>query len=132
MSCTYITVTCTCTITHACIFSVVHVVHVFSILQEYLGNITKDPKKSTFCKQRSLCHSIAGNTVHLLTITSPAGSPNEAQVTNHPSIKYTVKSANVSQYIYYNINSSMFSLYRTNVLLLSVLEYTLVKQMVHG
>lgn len=48
--------------------------------QEYLRGIAKDPKKSIFCKQRSLCHSIAGNEVPLLTITSPSGSLNEAQV----------------------------------------------------
>lgn len=57
-------------------------VHWYSIvwLQEYLKGIANDPKKSVFCKQRSLCRSIAGNEVPLLTITSPSSSLNEAQV----------------------------------------------------
>ena len=57
-----------------------YTVHVHFMFQEYISDIIKDTKKSTFCKQRTLCHSIAGNSVPLLTITSPSGSPGEVQV----------------------------------------------------
>lgn len=53
--------------------------YTFSDLQEYLHVISNDPVKSSFCKQRTLCHTIAGNPVPLLTITSPSVSPDEAQ-----------------------------------------------------
>jgi hypothetical protein len=53
------------------------------LFQEYLYSIATDPVKSKVCKQRTLCHTIAGNPVPLLTITSPSISPNEAQVYYH-------------------------------------------------
>jgi hypothetical protein len=53
--------------------------YTYSDLQEYLYSIATDPVKSKVCKQRTLCHTIAGNPVPLLTITSPSISPNEAQ-----------------------------------------------------
>ena len=48
--------------------------YTYSNLQEYLVAISKDPVKSKFCKIHILCHSLAGNTVCVLTITSPPRS----------------------------------------------------------
>lgn len=46
-------------------------------LQEDLQAIVNNPVKSKFCKQRTLCHSLAGNPVPILTITSPVRSLEE-------------------------------------------------------
>lgn len=43
-------------------------------LQFYLLAIQKDETKSQFVKQRTLCHTIAGNSVPILTITSKVSS----------------------------------------------------------
>jgi len=48
--------------------------YTYSNLQEYLVAISKDPMKSKFCKIHILCHSLAGNIVHVLTITNPPES----------------------------------------------------------
>ncbi|KAM6301681.1 LOW QUALITY PROTEIN: cytosolic carboxypeptidase 3 [Podargus strigoides] len=48
--------------------------YTYSNLQEYLLAISKDPVKSKFCKIHMLCHSLAGNTVYVLTITNSSGS----------------------------------------------------------
>ena len=40
--------------------------------------MANSPVKSQFCKLRTLCRSLAGNTVYLLTITNPARTPQEA------------------------------------------------------
>uniref|UniRef100_A0A8C2T7C1 AGBL carboxypeptidase 3 n=1 Tax=Coturnix japonica TaxID=93934 RepID=A0A8C2T7C1_COTJA len=45
--------------------------YTYSNLQEYLTDISKDPRKSKFCKIHILCHSLAGNIVNVLTITNP-------------------------------------------------------------
>ncbi|XP_076028749.1 cytosolic carboxypeptidase 3-like isoform X2 [Oratosquilla oratoria] len=42
----------------------------YSDHQQHLLSIQKDPFKSTICRQRILCRSIAGNPVYLLTVTS--------------------------------------------------------------
>ncbi|KAM6306922.1 LOW QUALITY PROTEIN: cytosolic carboxypeptidase 3-like [Podargus strigoides] len=47
--------------------------YTYSNLQEYLLAISKDSVKSKFCKIHMLCHSLAGNTVYVLT-TNPSGS----------------------------------------------------------
>ncbi|KAM9245598.1 LOW QUALITY PROTEIN: cytosolic carboxypeptidase 3 [Leptosomus discolor] len=44
--------------------------YTYSNLQEYLVAISKDPVKSKFCKIHILYHSLAGNTVYVLTITN--------------------------------------------------------------
>lgn len=41
--------------------------------QDYLMTIQKHPLKSTFCKLRLLCRSLAGNNVYCLTVTAPIG-----------------------------------------------------------
>ncbi|XP_072722856.1 cytosolic carboxypeptidase 3 isoform X3 [Ciconia boyciana] len=48
--------------------------YTYSKLQEYLVAISKDPVKSKFCKIHILCHSLAGNIVYVLTITTPPQS----------------------------------------------------------
>ncbi|KAK0145742.1 Cytosolic carboxypeptidase 2 [Merluccius polli] len=45
--------------------------YTYSRLQRYLGRLTSDPVTNTYCKLRVLCHSLGGNPVHMLTITSP-------------------------------------------------------------
>ncbi|NXX61123.1 CBPC2 carboxypeptidase, partial [Scopus umbretta] len=40
----------------------------------YLRALAGDPVRSRYCAVRALCRSLAGNTVYLLTITSPAGT----------------------------------------------------------
>ncbi|XP_074854693.1 cytosolic carboxypeptidase 2 [Carettochelys insculpta] len=49
--------------------------YTFSDLQRYLLAVTSDPAHTQYCKLRVLCSSLAGNTVYLLTITSPSRSP---------------------------------------------------------
>ena len=53
--------------------------YTYSNLQDYLQKILNNREKLLFCKYRVLCHSIAGNPVPLLTITSPSLTPNDSQ-----------------------------------------------------
>ncbi|XP_062432409.1 cytosolic carboxypeptidase 2 [Rhea pennata] len=48
--------------------------YTYSDLQRYLQAVVGDPVRSQYCKVRVLCHSLAGNTVYLLTISSPTGA----------------------------------------------------------
>ncbi|NXT00119.1 CBPC2 carboxypeptidase, partial [Jacana jacana] len=48
--------------------------YTYTDLQRYLGGLAGDPACSRYCAVRALCRSLAGNTVYLLTITSPAGA----------------------------------------------------------
>ena len=43
----------------------------YSDLTEDLLNIQSNPERSQFCSQRLLCRTLAGNNVHLLTISTP-------------------------------------------------------------
>ncbi|XP_019354333.1 cytosolic carboxypeptidase 2 isoform X8 [Alligator mississippiensis] len=52
--------------------------YTYSDLQRYLLAMTNDTVYSQYCKLRALCQSLAGNTVYLLTITSPSRNPDEA------------------------------------------------------
>ncbi|XP_011298890.1 cytosolic carboxypeptidase 2 [Fopius arisanus] len=45
--------------------------YTYTDLQEYLTRISSDPVKSRFTKLRLLCRTLAGNSVHYLTITAP-------------------------------------------------------------
>uniref|UniRef100_A0A3P8ZFT4 Cytosolic carboxypeptidase 2 n=1 Tax=Esox lucius TaxID=8010 RepID=A0A3P8ZFT4_ESOLU len=47
--------------------------YTYSHLQRHLSRLTSDPATSAYCKLRVLCRSLAGNTVHVLTVTSPEG-----------------------------------------------------------
>ncbi|XP_026706126.1 cytosolic carboxypeptidase 2 [Athene cunicularia] len=47
--------------------------YTYSDLQRYLQALAGDPARSRYCEVRALCRSLAGNTIYLLTITSPAG-----------------------------------------------------------
>ena len=53
--------------------------YTYSDLQEYLRKILAHREKAKFCKYRVLCHTIAGNPVPLLTITSPSLTPDDSQ-----------------------------------------------------
>ncbi|NWS64532.1 CBPC2 carboxypeptidase, partial [Chunga burmeisteri] len=48
--------------------------YTYSDLQHYLRALAGDPVRSRYCAVRALCRSLAGNTIYLLTITSPAGA----------------------------------------------------------
>ncbi|XP_057364201.1 LOW QUALITY PROTEIN: cytosolic carboxypeptidase 2 [Manis pentadactyla] len=52
--------------------------YTYTDLQCYLLSVANDPIQSQFCKLRTLCRSLAGNTVYLLTITNPSRTPQEA------------------------------------------------------
>ncbi|XP_008572264.1 PREDICTED: cytosolic carboxypeptidase 2 isoform X1 [Galeopterus variegatus] len=52
--------------------------YTYTDLQCYLLSVAKNPTQSRFCKLRTLCRSLAGNTVYLLTITNPSQTPQEA------------------------------------------------------
>lgn len=45
--------------------------YTYSDLQRYLRTLAADPARSRYCAVQALCRSLAGNTVYLLTITSP-------------------------------------------------------------
>ncbi|KAM4618110.1 cytosolic carboxypeptidase 2 [Discoglossus pictus] len=49
--------------------------YTYSDLQKDLQSMTSDPDRAHYCKLRALCRSLAGNTVYLLTITSPSSNP---------------------------------------------------------
>ncbi|XP_058685460.1 cytosolic carboxypeptidase 2 isoform X2 [Poecile atricapillus] len=48
--------------------------YTYSDLQRYLRALAADPVRSRYCTVQALCRSLAGNTVYLLTITSPGGT----------------------------------------------------------
>ncbi|XP_023811898.1 cytosolic carboxypeptidase 2 isoform X4 [Oryzias latipes] len=50
--------------------------YTYSHLQRYLRRIP--PAAASYCKVRVLCHSLAGNAVHVLTVTSESASRREA------------------------------------------------------
>ncbi|XP_061059307.1 cytosolic carboxypeptidase 2 isoform X3 [Eubalaena glacialis] len=52
--------------------------YTYTDLQRFLLSVANSPVQSQFCKLRTLCRSLAGNTVYLLTITNPARTPQEA------------------------------------------------------
>ncbi|XP_005870906.1 PREDICTED: cytosolic carboxypeptidase 2 isoform X1 [Myotis brandtii] len=52
--------------------------YTYTDLQCYLMSVAKNPVQSQFCKLRTLCRSLAGNTVYLLTITNPSQTTQEA------------------------------------------------------
>lgn len=47
--------------------------YTYSDLGRYLRALAADPVLSRYCTVQALCHSLAGNTVPLLTITGPGG-----------------------------------------------------------
>lgn len=44
--------------------------YTYSHLQRYLKRISSNPTVASYCKLRVLCHSLAGNAVYVVTITS--------------------------------------------------------------
>ncbi|XP_077142794.1 cytosolic carboxypeptidase 2 isoform X3 [Ranitomeya variabilis] len=49
--------------------------YTYSDLNRDLQRWTSDPERSQYCKLRALCRSLAGNTVYILTVTSPSIKP---------------------------------------------------------
>ncbi|XP_018415221.1 PREDICTED: cytosolic carboxypeptidase 2, partial [Nanorana parkeri] len=49
--------------------------YTYSDLHKDIQRWTSDPERSQYCKLRALCRSLAGNTVYLMTITSPSVNP---------------------------------------------------------
>jgi hypothetical protein len=45
--------------------------YTYTHLQHYLADVDRDERKSTICKRRKLCNTLAGNRCDLLTITAP-------------------------------------------------------------
>ncbi|NXL62046.1 CBPC2 carboxypeptidase, partial [Chordeiles acutipennis] len=54
--------------------------YTYSDLQRYLRALAGDPVRSRHCAVRALCRSLAGNTIYLLTISSPAGAAGKRAV----------------------------------------------------
>ncbi|NXW69910.1 CBPC2 carboxypeptidase, partial [Hirundo rustica] len=54
--------------------------YTYSDLQRYLRGLAADPARSRCCAVQALCRSLAGNTVYLLTITSPGGAAGKRAV----------------------------------------------------
>uniref|UniRef100_A0A8C9IQ46 Cytosolic carboxypeptidase 2 n=1 Tax=Piliocolobus tephrosceles TaxID=591936 RepID=A0A8C9IQ46_9PRIM len=52
--------------------------YTYTDLQCYLLSVANNPIQSQFCKLQTLCRSLAGNSVYLLTITNPSQTPQEA------------------------------------------------------
>uniref|UniRef100_A0A2K5IXD5 Cytosolic carboxypeptidase 2 n=1 Tax=Colobus angolensis palliatus TaxID=336983 RepID=A0A2K5IXD5_COLAP len=52
--------------------------YTYTDLQCYLLSVANNPIQSQFCKLQTLCRSLAGNTVYLLTITNPSQTPQVA------------------------------------------------------
>uniref|UniRef100_A0A3Q1FMY4 Cytosolic carboxypeptidase 2 n=1 Tax=Acanthochromis polyacanthus TaxID=80966 RepID=A0A3Q1FMY4_9TELE len=48
--------------------------YTYSRLQSYLRHISSNPAVASYCKVRVLCHSLAGNAVYVVTVTSPGVS----------------------------------------------------------
>ncbi|CAB1322696.1 unnamed protein product [Coregonus sp. 'balchen'] len=46
--------------------------YTYSNLWAHLSEIERDPRRSRFCKVRTLCRSLAGNLVPVLTVTNPS------------------------------------------------------------
>ncbi|XP_041746659.1 cytosolic carboxypeptidase 2 isoform X3 [Coregonus clupeaformis] len=56
----------TCYLSHCYPYTYTH-------LQRYLSRLTSNSATGAYCKLRVLCRSLAGNAVHVLTVTSPGG-----------------------------------------------------------
>ncbi|KAI1895936.1 hypothetical protein AGOR_G00111900 [Albula goreensis] len=46
--------------------------YTYTDLRRYLSWVTSDPATAAYCRLRVLCHSLAGNAVYVLTVTSPS------------------------------------------------------------
>ena len=54
--------------------------YTYSDLLDDLRTLQMEPLRASCCKQRTLCHTLAGNPVPVLTITSPAQSHDDQKV----------------------------------------------------
>ncbi|NWV63783.1 CBPC2 carboxypeptidase, partial [Malurus elegans] len=63
--------------------------YTYSDLQRYLQALAADPVRSRYCTVQTLCRSLAGNTVYLLTVTGPGSTAGKrvvvASARVHPS-----------------------------------------------
>ncbi|XP_067090443.1 cytosolic carboxypeptidase 2-like [Osmerus mordax] len=64
--------------------------YTYSNLWTYLSEIERDPRRSSFCKVRTLCRSLAGNLVPVLTVTNPSKKV-EKDGTNKPAVVLTAR-----------------------------------------
>ncbi|KAK5867701.1 hypothetical protein PBY51_012167 [Eleginops maclovinus] len=53
--------------------------YTYSHLQRYLRRVSSNPAVASYCTLRVLCHSLAGNAVYVVTITSRGGSRMEGR-----------------------------------------------------
>jgi hypothetical protein len=53
--------------------------YTYTDLKEYIQSLCSKPEVSKFCKHRTLCHTVAGNPVPLLTIAAPSLTLEEAK-----------------------------------------------------
>ncbi|KAG9339973.1 hypothetical protein JZ751_022288 [Albula glossodonta] len=65
--------------------------YTYSNLRAHLSEIEGDPERSRFCKVRTLCRSLAGNLVPVLTITNPSQWEEEGGVARKPAVVLTAR-----------------------------------------
>ncbi|KAL2094064.1 hypothetical protein ACEWY4_011376 [Coilia grayii] len=65
--------------------------YTYTKLWAYLSAIEHSPKLSSFCKIRTLCRSLAGNLVPVLTVTSPSHRRGEREAAHKPAIVVTAR-----------------------------------------
>ncbi|KAJ8402929.1 hypothetical protein AAFF_G00362430 [Aldrovandia affinis] len=63
--------------------------YTYSDLRRYLSGVTSDPITAAHCRLRVLCHSLAGNAVYVLTITSHSTSREAGQA--KPAVVVTAR-----------------------------------------
>ncbi|KAG5273394.1 hypothetical protein AALO_G00150870 [Alosa alosa] len=65
--------------------------YTYTKLWAYLSKIEHSPRLSSFCKIRTLCRSLAGNLVPVLTVTSPSRKCGECEAAHKPAIVITAR-----------------------------------------
>ncbi|XP_008409828.1 cytosolic carboxypeptidase 2 isoform X2 [Poecilia reticulata] len=63
--------------------------YTYSRLQSYLKQIISNPAVASYCEVRTLCQSLAGNAVYVITITSRGSSP--VEVRNKKAVVVTAR-----------------------------------------
>lgn len=65
--------------------------YTYTKLWSYLSEIERNPRLSSFCKIRTLCRSLAGNLVPVLTVTSPSRRCGEWDAAHKPAVVITAR-----------------------------------------
>lgn len=65
--------------------------YTYTQLWSYLSEIERNPRLSSFCKIRTLCRSLAGNLVPVLSVTSPSRKRGEWGAVHKPAIVITAR-----------------------------------------